>query len=205
MLHVGCVGGLQGSTPAVESPLWVHRYLLGAFDEVWGIDLSPERIGRLRELGIPNVYAANAQDFSLDQSFETIVAGELIEHLPNPAAFLRSARRHLAPNGRLIVTTPYVFGIEFVLYALFKYPRTCPNPEHTIWLCPTTLRNLAASEDLEVTELHMIADDRWPERVSPYGLALLVQRLLQPILPERVRTKSMIAVLEPHVEAARAP
>jgi len=197
VLDVGCVGGLQIDEPPVNSPLWVHRHLIDAFEEVWGIDLSPTRIDKVRELGVTNVHVADAQDFSLDQTFETIVAGELIEHLPKPAAFLRSARRHLAPNGRLIVTTPYVFGIESVLYAWFKYPQTCPNPEHTVWFCPRTLRTFAALEGFDVIELRMIPDDRRPERASPYNLALFAQWVLQGILPARVKTKTMIAVLKP--------
>jgi 2-polyprenyl-3-methyl-5-hydroxy-6-metoxy-1,4-benzoquinol methylase len=179
----------------------MHRHLMSAFDEVWGIDLSPTRIEHLRDLDIPNVYAADAQDFSLGQVFETIVAGEVIAHLPNPGAFLQSAKRHLAPGGRIVISTPYVFGLEAVLYAMAKYPRTCPNPELMLWLCPTTLHHLAASEGFDVSALQMIPDDRRPERLSAYGLALLAERLLQVVLPQRAKSKTMLAVLEPSTTA----
>jgi 2-polyprenyl-3-methyl-5-hydroxy-6-metoxy-1,4-benzoquinol methylase len=197
VLDVGCAGGLQIDDPQVDSPHWLHRHLRDSFDEVFGIDLSPRRVEQLRELGFPNVFVADAQDFTLGKSFDTVVAGEVIAHLPNPGAFLRSAKRHLESRGRIVLTTPYAFGLEPVLYALAKYPQTAPNPELMVWFCPTTLRQLAASEGLGVTELRMLPDDRRLRSVSPYGLALLGQRLLRPILPERVKTKTLVAVLEP--------
>jgi SAM-dependent methyltransferase len=41
-----------------------------------------------------------------DESFDAVFAGELIEHLPDPARGLAEFRRVLRPGGRLILTTP---------------------------------------------------------------------------------------------------
>lgn len=41
-----------------------------------------------------------------DASFECVVAGEIIEHVPDPDSFLREIRRVLVPGGTLIVSTP---------------------------------------------------------------------------------------------------
>jgi len=41
-----------------------------------------------------------------DKSFKVVVAGELIEHLFNPARFLRECYRVLKNKGMLIITTP---------------------------------------------------------------------------------------------------
>jgi 2-polyprenyl-3-methyl-5-hydroxy-6-metoxy-1,4-benzoquinol methylase len=38
--------------------------------------------------------------------FDTIVAGEIIEHLENPTKFLRACRRVIKHDGRLLITTP---------------------------------------------------------------------------------------------------
>ena len=40
------------------------------------------------------------------ESFDSVVAGELIEHLKNPELFLKESHRILKENGKLIITTP---------------------------------------------------------------------------------------------------
>src|SRR2546425_668510 len=67
------------------------------------------------------------------EKFDSIVAGELIEHLANPGMFLKSARARLRPDSQLILTTPNPFGILYVL-AFVKNDRRAFNREHTCWL-----------------------------------------------------------------------
>lgn len=43
-------------------------------------------------------------------SFDVVVAGEVIEHVPNPDLMLAEIRRALAPAGRLILSTPNIVG-----------------------------------------------------------------------------------------------
>jgi len=41
-----------------------------------------------------------------DASFDALVAGDVIEHVENPSAFLRDASRVLVDGGRLVISTP---------------------------------------------------------------------------------------------------
>jgi 2-polyprenyl-3-methyl-5-hydroxy-6-metoxy-1,4-benzoquinol methylase len=45
-------------------------------------------------------------------TFDLILASHLIEHLNDPASFVRETRRILAPGGRLILTTPNINGFQ---------------------------------------------------------------------------------------------
>jgi len=49
---------------------------------------------------------ANALDLDLDETFDLIFANQIIEHLVYPEQLIRRLRRHLRPEGRLVVTTP---------------------------------------------------------------------------------------------------
>lgn len=45
-----------------------------------------------------------------DASFEVVVAGEVIEHVPHPDLMLAELRRVLAPGGLLVLSTPNIVG-----------------------------------------------------------------------------------------------
>ena len=135
VLDIGCAAHAM----RFNDPHWLHGLLCKRFPDTVGIDIRPDLIEQLRQRGFQNLYTENAETFELGRQFDTIVAGDLIEHLSNPGAFLRQAAKHLAPNGRLILTTPYPFCLVQFVYALMKYPRTTWNLEHTHWLCPQTV------------------------------------------------------------------
>lgn len=199
ILDIGCAGGLQDDVPPMDSPSWIHQHLLDSYPDTWGIELSHERVEYLRSHGVPNVLVADAEDFQLDMNFDTIVAGELIEHLSNPGRFLLSAAKHLRPDGRIILTTPYAMGLPNVLYAWVKFPKTCSNPEHFVWFCPTTLSKLSRNSGLRVVEWRLIEDFPEPgRRGSLNWLGLKVYRLIRWILPSRLRANGMLYVLEMH-------
>jgi len=196
VLDVGCTGGLQTDRPPSNSPAWLHQHLSQSFDEVWGIDISAQKIEFLHTRGYELTRVADAQDFNLGKKFDTVVAGELIEHLENPSQFLRAAGRHLKPSGRIVLTTPFAHGTPNVAYSWLKYPKTCSNPEHTMWFCPSTIAVLARRSGLRVERVSLIVDfppgagsGRLYRRLTPIFLKL------QKLLPVRVKANGMLVVL----------
>lgn len=63
------------------------------------------------------------------ERFDAILMTELIEHVEDPLAFFRAARRFLAPGGRFIVTTP-----NKSFFAPAPVWHTDPPPVHLWWL-----------------------------------------------------------------------
>jgi SAM-dependent methyltransferase len=98
----GPVLDLGGGTGA-----WSDRLLDHGFSDVVVFDLNSAQFeGKARF-----VPADLDQDFShclSGQRFPLITAVEVIEHLENPAHFLRECARLLTPDGVLIVTTPNI-------------------------------------------------------------------------------------------------
>ncbi len=68
---------------------------------IYGIDISREFLK-----GMDRVVQGDAQRLPFrDCVFGTVVAGDVIEHLPEPELFVREAYRALRQGGRLIITT----------------------------------------------------------------------------------------------------
>jgi 2-polyprenyl-6-hydroxyphenyl methylase/3-demethylubiquinone-9 3-methyltransferase len=96
-LDVGCGAGLLAEPLA----------RLGA--HVTGIDAAPELVEAARThagtSGLAIRYVAGEVG-ALDGRFDLVTALEVVEHVADPAAFVRSLEQRLAPDGLLIMSTP---------------------------------------------------------------------------------------------------
>ena len=96
LLDVGCGFGFT---------LDYWRRMTGA--EVVGVE--PSQYGRMGRdmLGVP-IHIALLSDVPAlrEKRSEIVFSSEVIEHVPDPAAFIAELRSHLAPGGTLVLTTP---------------------------------------------------------------------------------------------------
>ena len=128
LLDVGCAS-------RYGKPDWLHGLLKLEVPDLVGIDINEATIHELEGQGF-DARVADAQCFDLGRTFDTVFAGELIEHLDNFHGFLQSARRHLSPGGRLVLTTPNAFYWGNFLYRWGGHGQV--HPEHTCWFCEDT-------------------------------------------------------------------
>lgn len=144
ILDIGCI---QHDSENASKTDWVHQHLYNITDDVTGLDYLEAEVAKLKSQGY-NVVCADAQAFDLDRTFDTIVAGELIEHLSDFGGFLDCCRRHLEPDGKLVMTTPNPWSFHRFKQALLRDNVDC-NPEHTCWLDERTLRQLLKRHGFE--------------------------------------------------------
>lgn len=72
-----------------------------------GIDIVPPKANLLNYDGI-FMCNLNYEMIPFEkESFDNVIAGDVIEHLENPSHFLREANRVLREGGRLIISTPH--------------------------------------------------------------------------------------------------
>ncbi len=157
VLDVGCTGTKAGvSHPRYR---YLHHHLADAAGEILGVDLDAPGIEAMREAGF-KVQVGDVETMDLGRQFQIIVAGEIIEHLPNPGLFLRNLRRHLMDDGEILITTPNPFRISQV-WKILKYDQVRVHREHTLWMCPSVLKRLLEICELRMVELCWIRDSRW--------------------------------------------
>lgn len=113
MLDVGCNYGFG---------LDLGRHLYGW--QTVGVEPSPAGVRGAQELDldIRAEYVTDSTQF--DELFDIVLASEVLEHVPDPTAFLRTLARLLTPSGILVLTTPAAEAVdpgnadEMVLIAL---------------------------------------------------------------------------------------
>jgi SAM-dependent methyltransferase len=123
---------------------WLHDLLATSARELVGVDADAAGVAEARGLGF-DAYAADVEDgeaiAALDlEPAEVVVAGELIEHLDRPGAFLDAVKPLVAPSGMLVLTTPNAHALTNVLAALLG--RELVNPDHVSWFSWRTLATL---------------------------------------------------------------
>jgi SAM-dependent methyltransferase len=201
VLDVGCAAHAM----KFDDPNWLHGLLLKRFPDTVGIDIRPDLVDKLRELGFKDIYLANAEAFDLGRQFDTIVAGDIIEHLSNVGAFLEHAKKHLRYGGRLVMTTPYAFSLLHMSYALVKYPRTSWNVEHTLWFCQQTLSEACRRAGLRPLHSELILDYVTGTHSLPYSVLVKGLSLFGRLVPARQRCSSILFVATPAEETNTKP
>jgi 2-polyprenyl-3-methyl-5-hydroxy-6-metoxy-1,4-benzoquinol methylase len=181
VLDVGCSSGNWRDD-------WVHGQVATMASELVGIDINEPAIAELNERGY-DVRFGNAEDFDLGRTFDVVMAGELIEHLENAGGMLRSARRHLKPGGRLILTTPNAFNFSNFVYRLRGMPRV--NGDHTCWYCEQTLAQLLRRTGYEVVDMTYLHFE------SPGKVRGRIAGAARSLLPDRLSWGTLIAIAEP--------
>lgn len=175
ILDIGFWG--QGVLPT--DPAWAHRQLCDNAKAVYGVDLELD-LDVLKEINDVSHYRKqSAESFSFpSMHFNIIVALDLIEHLSNPGLFLDAAKSHLAPGGRLIVTTPNAFNL-FTIAGKLTRKEPATNSDHTCYFNETTITTLLKKNGWKVETVDYLysLDIQFKESLRKKALDVLYKLL----------------------------
>jgi len=137
--HLGCADSPYTAELLAAGAL-LHTRLVGVA-RVTGIDVDGHGLELLRRaLPAQRLVSADVTAGAPEQErgrYALVIAGEVLEHVPDADAFLRGCRELLAPGGRLCVTVPNACSPKIGLRALAG--RESVHPDHRVYYGPRTL------------------------------------------------------------------
>ncbi len=153
-LDVGCATGM----------LLEHMRSCGW--KVAGVEVCSSSAEYGRKTRKIDIYNGTFEDAAYDDcSFSVVHSSHLIEHLTDPAGFVREAYRVLKPGGLFITTTPNAAGFQALLHG--KNWRSA-IADHMYLFTPETLGRLVKKEGFAV-----FAKKTWggiPKGAAPAGI-----------------------------------
>lgn len=183
-LDVGCGAGLLAEPLA----------RLGA--QVTGVDAAPELIEAARthagQSGLAIRYLAG-EVAAVDGTFDLVTALEVVEHVADPASFVRSLSDRLAPSGLLIMSTPNRTGLSRLLtITLAEGTGRIPRGTHDYdsFLPPERLTDLLVDAGLTLTATRGIAFS--PGRGLHLSEDLRLNYLISAARPGLIRASALL-------------
>jgi len=158
-LHLGCTN-FPYTRESIENNILLHFDLEKITSDLYGFDFDQEGLDILSEAGGKNLYRADLEkleEVPLNETFDVIIAGEIIEHLANPGLFLQGIKRFMNQQTKLVITTVNAYsGLRFMLYAFrgeggAKEP---VHPDHVAYYSYNTLSRALKGEGLDVQEFY---------------------------------------------------
>ena len=137
VLHFGFV---DHSLNLSHNKKWLHGELLSSAKEVYGVDILKKEVEFYKKkyphLFCFNILADPVPNEIKNKSFDVVVLGEILEHIPEPIIFLKKINSCLNFK-KIIITVPNAFAINN-FFNVFKGAEKI-NSDHYFWFTPYTL------------------------------------------------------------------
>lgn len=158
----------------------LHDEIAKRAQHVVGIDIE---IKKYRQ----NTVKGDAQNMPLQsKSFDTVLAGELIEHLYKPEDFVAECKRILKKGGKLILTTP---NRKSLINRVF---RAYHKPAHIILFTKQELMQLLDKNGFEIEEYTVFPYTEESSEGSRHKWFFAVRKMMHPLLPSGLQEEMVL-------------
>ena len=176
VLDVGCTGKKADGRVVLASSL--HQQLTPVCKSLLGVDTDVEGVRLMKKEGF-KVISDDITSMQLNQKFDLIIAGEIIEHLLNPSLALENLGTHLRQDGKLVLTTcnPFYYRQQS---KIIRRGKIQVHQEHTAWYDPLTIGVMLNNSGFRIVQGIWLASTRkwnvfkvlgyWRRYWNPYFL-----------------------------------
>lgn len=160
VLDIGCVAH---DAARLGGDDWLHGHLARAAATCVGVDILAEGVAAVQAAGFDAVVhdlTTGLGPLAERGPFDVIVAGELLEHVPDLDMVFRVAAEGLAPDGELVLTTPNPYSPQRVRAGQLGI--VWENVDHVSYLFPSGVAELAERRGLVLAEAATVDERRRP-------------------------------------------
>lgn len=179
IIHLGCTDHKELIKGKIERGEWFHKRLLDASSQCLGIDINKEAINYCRnELGYDDIYCHDVLNdeplqIIINNRWDYMVLGDILEHIDNPHMFLRAIRTKYSNYIRkIVITVPNAFSYEN-LRGVLKHHEVI-NSDHRYWFTSYTLAKVVVCSGMEPATIWYVSNIKTEQRT----IRKLLKRLL---------------------------
>ena len=151
--HLGCADSPY-TADLMAAGILLHERLVRVA-RVTGFDVDPAGLALLRERMPEQRFVQADVTEEIPEAelgrYALVIAGEVLEHVPDADAFLRGCRRLMAAGGRLCVTVPNACSPKIGLRSLAG--RESVHPDHRVYYGPRTLERTLDGAGFELEQI----------------------------------------------------
>lgn len=153
VLHLGCIGTAYKDNNKFNP--WLHDVINSVAKECVGIDMNDEgRAAIAKARPDMDILFGDVTELDLEEKFDVIVAGEIIEHITNLDGFFESIKRHMHTDSIVIITTPNPFRLGNILDCFIRRNTRSQSSDHVMYYDVWTMRVLFERFDLEIDQYY---------------------------------------------------
>ena len=149
ILELGCADG------------FISRHLKERGCQITGIEIVPQAAEQARQwCDKVVIYDLNRPDWPghVDAGYDTVLCGDVLEHLVNPELVLKQVREILSPGGRVLVCVPNIAHLRIrlrLLFGRFEYESTgIMDMTHLRFYTYSTARKMIESAGFQIQSYH---------------------------------------------------
>lgn len=139
VVHIGCADWPYTARRFEEGRL-LHDRISEVATKVIGVDLDNERLAPLRDRFPDQTFLTIEEFANSELDVDVVIAGEVIEHVPDPGEFLRSIRSSIVKGSELFLTTPNAQSIKSAMRGLVG--KEYQHPDHVVLFSTATMTKI---------------------------------------------------------------